>query len=242
MNEILKPGLRLFYICAAAALALGLVNFITDPVIRERKAAVELTATQSLISGDISEQYVALPPAIGRADFENELLAKIKTDSQRAIMLEAYRLGPDDAYVLKKNLSPDEMTVLSTILASVGFHSNEVVRGYRLVKEAGALKGFALELYGRGYGGEMKLIAAYQVDGTLINAKLLDNGETPGIGKDAEQDGYMKMFFGKNKMGIPVVKNMLTEPDAVSGATITFMGVGTALRSGSLYLEQMGGQ
>lgn len=104
------------------------------------------------------------------------------------------------------------------------------------------LGGYSLNLTQKGYGGEFTIIASYYLDGSLVSAKMTNNSETAGLGKKAENDWYMAMFKdlgGDNPL--PGSKSDLSESDAaaVSGATITFNGVSTALRNGSEYVKEV---
>jgi electron transport complex protein RnfG len=83
---------------------------------------------------------------------------------------------------------------------------DEIVVSCREVSDTDQLVGYVLELRGLGsYGGEMKLLAVYKPDGELSNAKLMENRETPGLGKKAESDEYMRKFLGKGGMnGVPI--------------------------------------
>ncbi|MBN2626509.1 MAG: FMN-binding protein [Spirochaetales bacterium] len=108
------------------------------------------------------------------------------------------------------------------------------------ITDGGDLTGYILALNGSGYGGEMKLLASYSLDGTLLKAILMENNETPGLGKKAEKSEYMDKFIGRGQEGnpIPTVKSMLEKPDAVGGSTITFTGVSRALAAGSDYIRE----
>ncbi len=101
--------------------------------------------------------------------------------------------------------------------------------------------GWILDLAGRGYGGEMKILASYRADGSIIDVKLMDNGETPGLGKKAEKASYMEKFRGRGGAAgpVPVTKDALASPDSVTGATITFAGIGQALAAGSNYVKSL---
>ena len=90
----------------------------------------------------------------------------------------------------------------------------------------------------------MNIIASYYFDGELINAELTTNSETPGLGKRAEEPSYMDMFRGLGASSpLPVSSADLSSDDAaaVSGATVTFTGVSTALRNGSELAKSLGG-
>lgn len=95
--------------------------------------------------------------------------------------------------------------------------------------------GWILELEASGYGGPMTVIASYGSEGDLMVAKLMDNDETVGFGKKAEEPGYMDIFVGKGgQVPMPVTKTQLGDDvDTVSGATVTFTGISEALKSGS---------
>jgi electron transport complex protein RnfG len=57
---------------------------------------------------------------------------------------------------------------------------------YPLTSSDGNVEGYVVRLVGVGYGGELNLLAGYQTDGTLFAARLMENQETPGLGKKAE--------------------------------------------------------
>lgn len=103
--------------------------------------------------------------------------------------------------------------------------------------------GSILRLVGKGYGGDMNILASYSKEGAILAVKLMENQETPGLGKEAEKSSYMAVFLGKGAdEGVPVRKNQLPQDkaDAISGATITFSGIANALYKGSEYVKATG--
>jgi electron transport complex protein RnfG len=65
-----------------------------------------------------------------------------------------------------------------------------------------------------GYGGELELMAAYKPSGEIVACKLLENKETPGLGKKAEDPAYMRKFIGRGgteESPVPRTKKMLEE-------------------------------
>ena len=102
--------------------------------------------------------------------------------------------------------------------------------------------GWILDMEGKGYGGEMKILASYRPDGTVIDVVLMDNAETPGLGKKAESPAYMEKFRGTGgETPVPVSKEMVQEsPDTITGATITFSGIAHAVKDGSAYVKALG--
>ena len=104
--------------------------------------------------------------------------------------------------------------------------------------------GFVLQLVGTGYGGDMQLLAGYRPTGELFSAQMMENQETPGLGKKAEAPEYMDMFIGSGAESlIPTSKSDLpaSQADAITGATITFIGVGRALADGSELVRELEG-
>jgi electron transport complex protein RnfG len=146
------------------------------------------------------------------------------------------------------------------------------VRAYYRIDRQGSHFGYILDLVGTGYGGEMKILAAFKLEGEIVSARLLDNQETPGLGKKAEKDSYMQMFKGTGKADspVPTSKAMIAKrtsaggqkapkgqsfrtwflgqeaggsADVITGATLTFLGVSRALSNGARYVrEEMGGK
>ncbi|NBF41476.1 MAG: FMN-binding protein [Spirochaetes bacterium] len=125
----------------------------------------------------------------------------------------------------------------------VGGEESEIVRAYYPVGTSGPpATRYVVELLGSGYGGEMQLLAGIAADGEVFSAVLMQNSETPGLGKEAERPGYMEgKFIGKgDEEPIPATKSDLPpeEAEAVSGSTVTFMGIADALRAGSRFVKE----
>ena len=149
--------------------------------------------------------------------------------------------------VLKQEALSDALKVINKTGIpgeEVLIEDDSVVKGYYPVKtEGGDMQGYILTLRGDGYAGDLKILANYEKTGKLIACVLMDNQETPGLGKEAEKIEYMEKYkgFGADK-SIPSKKSMLSadDADAVGGATITFAGIGKALEYGSNYVKDLG--
>lgn len=118
------------------------------------------------------------------------------------------------------------------------------VEGYYPLTENGQDAGFIVKLLGIGYGGDMEMLASIASDGEIRAVKLMDNAETPGLGKEAEKSEYMAKFVGTgSEEPVPLNKQQLSqnEADSISGATITFMGLAQAVEAGADFVkEQLG--
>ncbi len=182
MKDVLVTGGKLFLITAVAAVLLGFVSAVTEPVIKQRKEMELKQALSFLVPGGKPEKEIVI-----------------------------------------KN--------------------NPVVRGCYPVKENGRVRAYILNLIGKGYGGDLKILAAFKRNGEIISVKLMEDQETPGLGKKAEKESYMKKFIGTGgSKPVPVRKDMLSrkDADAVTGASITFMGIANALAAGSDFIKKMG--
>lgn len=115
-----------------------------------------------------------------------------------------------------------------------------VVEGYYPLTESGRSAGFIMKLRGIGYGGDMELLAAIASDGEIKAVAMMDNLETPGLGKEAEKPEYMEKFIGTGgEEPVPLTKQQLTQKqaDSISGASITFMGLAQALDAAASYVK-----
>ena len=136
------------------------------------------------------------------------------------------------------------LSVGPAVDASLLSGHDDIENVYQLLDTDGELAAFVVQLVGTGYGGDMMLLAGYELDGTLFAAKLMSNQETPGLGKKAEDPEYMHKFIGfGGTTPIPTSKTQLdaADADAITGATITFMGVSNALAAGSAFVASLDG-
>ena len=126
-------------------------------------------------------------------------------------------------------------------------NDNKVVSAYYPLYEGtedGAANGYICRLIGGGYGGDMVILAGYESNGEVFSVQLMENQETPGLGKEAEKQSYMEKYVGTGAdQPIPVRKDMLPQEqaDTVTGATITFIGIAKALVEGSNFVKELEG-
>lgn len=102
--------------------------------------------------------------------------------------------------------------------------------------------GYIFTTKAKGYGGDVSVMTAINVDGTVKSVAILDvSNETPGLGQNAAKEGFYSQFAGK-KEGVKLLKNGATadknEIDAVTGATITSTAVTNAVNE-ALYNYKM---
>lgn len=101
--------------------------------------------------------------------------------------------------------------------------------------------GFCVVNIEKGYGGDVKVLTGVKQDGTVSKVKILEHGETPGLGANAEKDSFISQFIGKIK-GVEVVKSNAdgNKISAISGATITSSAVTRAVNTAISLAEEAG--
>ena len=95
-----------------------------------------------------------------------------------------------------------------------------------------------LESFGKGYGGDIGLMVAINVeDDTIVGAGVTTHSETPGLGATAKDDpGFVSQFKGLPIEETFKVTNDGGKVNAMSGATITSRAVcAAATEAGSIY-------
>jgi Na+-translocating ferredoxin:NAD+ oxidoreductase subunit G len=93
---------------------------------------------------------------------------------------------------------------------------------YPAMKE-GKLIGYAVNTYSKaGFSGNIKLIAGFKPDGTIINITILEQKETPGLGTKMTEPGFRHQFNDKNPAEFSLkVKKDGGAVDAITAATIS---------------------
>ncbi len=96
----------------------------------------------------------------------------------------------------------------------------------------------AFETYGKGFGGNIGVITAVNLDtDKIIGVAVTTHSETPGVGSRTKSDpAFGNQFKGQPITDVFKVKADGGRIDAVSGATISSRGVSAAVvQSGEIY-------
>jgi Na+-translocating ferredoxin:NAD+ oxidoreductase subunit G len=105
-------------------------------------------------------------------------------------------------------------------------------------RKAGQVTGIAYEIFGTGYGGEIRLMMGIGADGKVLGVRVLAHKETPGLGDKIEikKTDWIERFSGLSVGNPPLerwrVKKDNGDFDQFAGATITPRGVMAAIRGG----------
>lgn len=95
-----------------------------------------------------------------------------------------------------------------------------------LAKKDGKTVAYVVPAESKGYGGAIKMILSVTPDGKVLDYKILQHNETPGLGDKAGEPKFSKQFAGKAADALEVVK-VPTDKNiqALTGATITSRAV-----------------
>jgi len=184
MKEVIKIGGKLAAICAIAAISLGIVNAITEPII--------LTARAEKLKLALSE----LSRGLEIGDFSEV----------------------DD--------------------------ETSAIKGYYPLTGTDGVEAYIINVIGSGYAGDLNLLTAISLEGEVLSVVLMEHNETPGLGKEAENPSYMEKYIGTGgDTSIPSSKTQLSSEDAdsITGASITFIGIGKALNEAAVFVDRIGG-
>ncbi|MBN1525581.1 MAG: FMN-binding protein [Spirochaetales bacterium] len=242
MKELLIPGVKLFTICLAAALLLGLINAVTKgPIADAEKQTVEKALKEIKFDGERGDYLVAPPVELSKEIYEKTVLANTTDTVSKDTIQKLYTGKDENTVMLTTTLTAADIISAAAVFTAIKeYKPKGAVRAMFPLKKGDEISGFILEIWGVGYGGDIKMFGVYDKDGTVRDALILKDAETPGLGKKARDKGYMDKYIGTKTRTVPVIKAMLDNPDAVTGATITFTGVGDALRNGSRYISMFG--
>ncbi|HAL74782.1 MAG TPA: hypothetical protein DCM45_06815 [Clostridiales bacterium] len=84
----------------------------------------------------------------------------------------------------------------------------------------------------KGYGGPVPVLAVIGLDGKIDGLKILDNSETPGLGKKVAGQSFFGQFLAQDVKSVFSVKTATDSQvriDAVTGATISSRAVTNAV-------------
>ncbi len=83
--------------------------------------------------------------------------------------------------------------------------------------------GYAFETYtDKGFSGRFTFMIGFNANGEIVNTKVLDHKETPGLGSKMTDDKFKNQFNGKNPETYKLaVKKDMGDVDAITASTIT---------------------
>ena len=110
---------------------------------------------------------------------------------------------------------------------------------------SGASVGYVVTAASRGYAGPVSVMVGVAPDGSILDVLVVEDDETPGLGKKVHEDYFLSAFDQKDATAVFSVKPddfNLTRIDAVAGATISSRAVADAVNKAcAAYLAFQGG-
>lgn len=101
---------------------------------------------------------------------------------------------------------------------------------YQGLDDKGKVIGFAFVGEANGYGGTVRVLVGVAEDSSkILNVKVLEHTETPGLGSKIEDESFRKQFVGKT-VDDPI--KLGQDIDLISGATVSSRAVAEAVRAG----------
>jgi Na+-translocating ferredoxin:NAD+ oxidoreductase subunit G len=117
----------------------------------------------------------------------------------------------------------------------------KVERKFFVGKFDGKANTVVLESFGKGYGGDVGLMVAVNVeDDTILGVGVTTHSETPGLGARAKDDpGFVSQFKGMPIEETFKVTNDGGKVNAMSGATITSRAVCSAASDAGMIYKKL---
>lgn len=100
----------------------------------------------------------------------------------------------------------------------------------------GEIVGYCVNVAPSGYGGEIKMIVAFDPGGEVSGSEIISMSETPGLGANVKEKGFRAQFGGKK----PPLKIGSGGVEALSGATVSSAAVVSGINAAHEMLEEGG--
>ena len=133
--------------------------------------------------------------------------------------------------IAENSVKKSQEAMKSVCPFAVSFEETKGIEGstntvYKALDEKGELKGFAVSVTSKGYGGDVAVMVGYSMDSKITGVEILSHSETPGLGANAANESFRKQFEQDAPSdGFSVVKDGTGgadgKIDAITGATIT---------------------
>lgn len=109
--------------------------------------------------------------------------------------------------------------------------------------ENGNVVGYIVTSASKGYGGDVKVMIGYDLEGTIVGFTVLDaSNETPGLGQNSTKDNFKSRFPGKSgALTVDKNSNEGQNIQAITAATITSKAVVSAVNAATAAVENIKG-
>ena len=140
-------------------------------------------------------------------------------------------------------------SAMEKLIKADEYHELQAITTFGDVTYNAAIKngdtiGCIFTISAKGYGGDIQVMTAVNMDGTVAAVEILDaSGETPGLGQNVSKETFYSQFAGLKK-GVTAIKGGAAniennEINAVTGATISSKAVTTAVNQALDYAAEI---
>jgi electron transport complex protein RnfG len=207
---------------------------------KEKKSTILKDAFALTLITIICSFALAFVYEITKEPIRNQADAR-KNAGYKVVFADAKSLVTDEELV--KLSSEIDLSTLDSDFAGVTI--DDVVQA---LDDNGNIIGYIIATKTRGYASTIKVAVGYSLDGTVQGIELLEIGDTPGFGMNADTPEFKSKFAGVQTNQFVVTKSGSStdnEIDVVSSATITTEAVVRATNAGIGFLvekaEDLGG-
>lgn len=155
-----------------------------------------------------------------------------------------------ESSVLEVLPGTSSVNIIRASLDELGVHDQRTDREqerattlvYQGVGAQGEIVGYAFVGEGNGYGGVVRvLVGVDEASDKILNVKVLEHTETPGLGSRIENADFRQQFVGK-AVDDPI--QVGRDIDSISGATVSSVAAAEAVRTGfqGAYAAYRGGK
>ena len=139
-------------------------------------------------------------------------IEKLRVETENTMKVAVLPVATDFSEAKKVTLDKVEYTYYE------GYDENKEISGYVFTTNS------------KGYGGDVVIMVGIKSDGTVAGMDFLSISETPGLGMNADKDGFKSQFVGKSgNIGVNKTGSTDNEIQALTGATITSKAVTNAV-------------
>ncbi len=152
----------------------------------------------------------------------------IEENQARALESSVYEVLPGASRVNILRRNPDELGVDDP--REMREEEQRTTLIYQAVNEVEQIIGYAFVGEANGYGGVVRVLVGVDEDSDqILNIKVLEHTETPGLGSRIEDESFRNRFVGKT-IDDPIT--ISKDIDNISGATVSARAVADAVRKG----------
>ena len=130
--------------------------------------------------------------------------------------------------ILQQEIDAANAAKLEVLPEADGFEVVEVTDdmvAYGVIDVVSARNGVGtvVTVFSKGYGGELPVMVGFDANGNITRIKVMENGETVGLGKKVEEESYWGQYSG---LGAD-----LSSVQLISGATVSSTSVRTSVEN-----------